>query len=253
MTIYYDPEEGPLEEAEQVFLHYGFDEWSSPLPEEETMTRFAGRWKVAVTVNSNALQLDLNFNDGITTDDNRTQNWHFPIVRTPLGEIVVIDPNPAVAVQPVTITYDPTGRELAISDKVRAHFGWNEWQGVQEVSMDRNTECKWEVTVFGDRIDRRDMTPNCLSGGGGTGFSKTSFTSTEERRIAVINRPLRTCLSRCQNRVDRPNKAAMRVYRNAAIRDARRDLVLDSSEGFFEVVNGILPVSDMNLRCCCGS
>lgn len=46
------------------------------------------------------------------------------------GDVVVVAPNPPVAGQNVTITYDPASRPLAGSATVRAHIGFNNWATV---------------------------------------------------------------------------------------------------------------------------
>ena len=49
---------------------------------------------------------------------------------TPPSTIVTTSPNPPVAGQQVTISYDPTGRPLAGASQVSIHLGYNGWTGV---------------------------------------------------------------------------------------------------------------------------
>ncbi len=66
------------------------------------------------------------------------------------GTVVTIDPNPAFAGQPVTISYDPAGRALASSTGVRAHVGFNDWDSVisPDPAMTWNaTTSRWTLTL----------------------------------------------------------------------------------------------------------
>ncbi len=71
-------------------------------------------------------------------------------VTPPGGSAVVINPDPAVAGQPVTITYDPVGGPLAAAGQVYLHYGFNNWQSVTmpDALMTWNaTEEVWGITV----------------------------------------------------------------------------------------------------------
>ncbi|MFN0012343.1 MAG: hypothetical protein ACKVS8_11950 [Phycisphaerales bacterium] len=46
------------------------------------------------------------------------------------GAVVVVSPDPPVAGQSVTVTYNPAGRNLASANPVRIHHGINVWQSV---------------------------------------------------------------------------------------------------------------------------
>jgi hypothetical protein len=48
----------------------------------------------------------------------------------PGGNVVQIEPNPAVAGQSLAITYSPAGRPLAGASQVYLHYGFNNWQTV---------------------------------------------------------------------------------------------------------------------------
>jgi len=66
------------------------------------------------------------------------------------GDVVTINPDPAVAGEPVTISYDPTGRVLDGAAAVYLHYGFNGWNPV--VSPDpamawNSAEGVWQVTV----------------------------------------------------------------------------------------------------------
>ncbi len=152
VTVWYVSEGRPLEGAAQVNLVYGFDGWASA-PVEVPMIATNGvtgsEWKVTITAAADALQLDVQFNDGLgVDDDNQGQDWHFTVGRPSSGEVVEIDPNPALAGENVTITYDPTGRVLESAESVWVHYGFNDWSPVMpDEQMTGTGDCKWEVTI----------------------------------------------------------------------------------------------------------
>jgi hypothetical protein len=66
------------------------------------------------------------------------------------SNIVTINPNPAQAGQPVTITYDPSGGPLASASQVYLHYGFNDWETVSspDVAMTWNANSeKWDATI----------------------------------------------------------------------------------------------------------
>lgn len=80
--VRYNPSGGPLASAAQVFLHHGFDDWSSVHSPDSAMSYDAqsGEWWVDVAVDSSASQLDAVFHDGSGTwHNNGGQDWHFTV------------------------------------------------------------------------------------------------------------------------------------------------------------------------------
>ncbi|MHC4234067.1 MAG: carbohydrate-binding protein, partial [Planctomycetota bacterium] len=149
VTISYDPTGRPLEAESEIYLHYGYDGWTQTVVPDVLMTEHCGLWEATVSVSTDGLQLDMNFNNGAgTDDDNLGQDWAFEISRPAAGPTVVINPDPAVAGQNVTITYDPLSRPLENASAVTLHYGFNGWNPVMpDEPMTRTLDCKWEVTV----------------------------------------------------------------------------------------------------------
>ncbi|MEM8678926.1 MAG: hypothetical protein AAGF97_06225 [Planctomycetota bacterium] len=82
VTVMYDPSGGPLAGANEVYLHYGFNDWEIPGGTDPLMSWDAAleQWTLAVPVDSNASQFDVVFNDGGGTwDNNQGQDWHFAV------------------------------------------------------------------------------------------------------------------------------------------------------------------------------
>lgn len=68
----------------------------------------------------------------------------------PGGERVIWTPNPAVAGQPVLISYDAEGGPLASATQVKAHIGFNNWQTVlpnDAAMMFNGSSGRWEASV----------------------------------------------------------------------------------------------------------
>jgi hypothetical protein len=83
--ISYNPAGGPLAGASQVYLHYGFNNWSPVVAPDAAMSWNAtdSVWNLSVPVNPQANQLDLVFNNGAGVWDNNTgQDWHFNVTAT---------------------------------------------------------------------------------------------------------------------------------------------------------------------------
>jgi hypothetical protein len=70
---------------------------------------------------------------------------------SPGGDVVAVDPDPAVAGENVTIKYNPTGRPLAGAAQVYLHYGFNHWNPVisPDPAMSWNAaESVWQVAVL---------------------------------------------------------------------------------------------------------
>ena len=79
VTITYDPAGGPLNGTAQVFLHYGFDGWTTVMQDiAMSWDAVAETWALTVPTISTASQLDIVFNDGAGVwDNNNGSDWHF--------------------------------------------------------------------------------------------------------------------------------------------------------------------------------
>ncbi len=76
--ISYAPAGGVLANAEQVFLHYGFNDWQITRPDEAMVyDAETGLYSLAVGIDAAATQLDFVFNNGSGVwDNNGGQDWH---------------------------------------------------------------------------------------------------------------------------------------------------------------------------------
>ncbi|MDK2971137.1 MAG: 1,4-alpha-glucan branching enzyme [Candidatus Sumerlaeota bacterium] len=81
VTITYDATDGPLAAASQVYLHLGWNGWTSVVSPGPAMTAGGAQvWTYTATVPGDALQLDCVFNNGAGTwDNNGNADWHFAV------------------------------------------------------------------------------------------------------------------------------------------------------------------------------
>ncbi len=91
VTITYDAAGGPLSGTSQVFLHYGFDNWGSVLPDVAmNWDPVEELWSYQVSTPGTATQLDAVFNDGGGTwDNNNGGDWHLALGGTTPPDFVM--------------------------------------------------------------------------------------------------------------------------------------------------------------------
>lgn len=128
-TISFENEGGPLASASQVRIHYGFDNWQTVHPADPPMTfnSGTGRWEITLPMPADRSQFDCVFNNGAGTwDNNGGQDWHFTLasIGTPTGH-AFLSPNPAVATQPATLSYEVASGPLSQEATIRAHITYN--------------------------------------------------------------------------------------------------------------------------------
>ena len=82
VTITYNPAGRNLQGSSTVKLHYGFNNWTSVVSPDPTMTysSSAQTWSITVPVATTATKLDLVFNNGASTwDNNGGADWHYDV------------------------------------------------------------------------------------------------------------------------------------------------------------------------------
>jgi hypothetical protein len=133
VTITYTPAGGPLVGADPIYMHYGFNNFNPTInPDVLMTTNGVGGFEVTVPVKSYAEAMDMVFNDsgdgglpGTTTDNNDGFDWHFAVTGT--IPRVALSPNPPVATQPCTITYnaEDTIFDASTTGFRKIHWGIN--------------------------------------------------------------------------------------------------------------------------------
>jgi hypothetical protein len=92
ITIFYDPKGGPLEDAQQILLHWGVNDWKLPevLPPDSGKAEEGravqtplerdpdGIWWVVIPTDAQVRTVDFVFTDGQRWD-NQAGDWHIPI------------------------------------------------------------------------------------------------------------------------------------------------------------------------------
>jgi glucoamylase len=136
LTIYYD---GSLDSQSHIDLHWGYNSWTSP-QDVQMVKRSDGIWQATISVPSGSTQVNMAFNnDNGTWDNNGSLNYNITI------GAVSSSPNPPVAGQSVTITYNGTLASSATS--LTMHWGDNNWSGVTNTTMTKQSNGTWTATV----------------------------------------------------------------------------------------------------------
>ncbi|MCP4594023.1 MAG: DUF5110 domain-containing protein [bacterium] len=89
VTIQYDPTDRVLDGAAQVYLHYGFNDWTPTTSPDPAMSWNAAEsvWEATVDVAMSAYQLDFVFQDGQGTwDNNGGADWHLFVIGGAAGQ-----------------------------------------------------------------------------------------------------------------------------------------------------------------------
>ena len=146
LTIYYD---GSLDNQSYVYLHWGYNNWSTvSSPDVGMIKRSDGFWQATIFVPSNATSINMAFTNGNGTwDNNNTQNYNIT-VGTSSGSCstgaVTATPCP-VHGQQVTIAY--SGSLAASATSITMHWGYNNWNGITDTPMIRQTNGTWTATI----------------------------------------------------------------------------------------------------------
>ena len=106
VTIAFTPAGGPLASAGSVFIHLGWNNWTTVPPDAAmTFNSASNRWEYTANIPATATQLDCVFNNGSGTwDNNGGADWHFAVSNnsdpqlpaTPTGFIATANSNSVV-------------------------------------------------------------------------------------------------------------------------------------------------------------
>ncbi len=152
VTIIYASTNGPLVDATTIDMQVSFDEFATSNGIAMTADPCEDdRWTAELFIESNGLPplLSMRFTGDTGADDNSGQLWEFNIDFAERGEIVAISPDPAVAGDTITLTYDPIGRPLEnAAGGVEALWGFNNFAiGAFQESMTQQSDCTWTLDI----------------------------------------------------------------------------------------------------------
>ncbi len=142
LTIYYH---GSLDSQSQVDVHWGENNWSTVYTDVPMVKRSDGFWQATIPVPVNASQINMAFNNGNGTwDNNNGQNYNISISGAS-SNVVTPLPGTPVAGDTVVLTYDGTLASGATS--LTMHWGYNNWNGVTNTTMTKESNGTWEAVV----------------------------------------------------------------------------------------------------------
>ncbi len=135
VTIRYYPNEGPLQGASTIKIHVGRNGWQDVIAPDPDMVQNGTYWEYTYVMETNTTVIDVVFNNGAGIwDSNGGADWHVNVANCgdepPPPQTVSIHPTEPVGCGPITITYNPSGRNLQGVNPVKVHIGRNGWQDV---------------------------------------------------------------------------------------------------------------------------
>jgi hypothetical protein len=149
VTVTYHAANGPLEGRAPVTMQISFNGGSTWAA--YNMSGGSNVWTYTISAPDNAPSATVYFESGAIVDSRNGQNWTTTIrdCDAPQGPVWTVPFTP-VAGQPVTVYYDPAGRNLASATAVNIHHGYNEntavnWTTPPGVAMTKDGN-RWRFT-----------------------------------------------------------------------------------------------------------
>jgi hypothetical protein len=141
VEIRYYPNTGNLASANPVYLHIGRNGWTETADPRPAMTKVGNYWSYTYNTPTNTASINFVFTTQATGgsgqwDNNSGQDWNVSVANCgssqppPPPQTVSINPTNPVGCGPITVTYNPSGRNLLGTDPVKIHIGRNGWQDV---------------------------------------------------------------------------------------------------------------------------
>jgi hypothetical protein len=132
VMITYHPNDGVLKDAEQIYAHIGFNDWSIMIEPDVAMSKTAANsWQYSIVPPENATQIDMVFNDGGAIWDNRSgEDWSTNVTGCDEGDVPpgIMITNPSQ--ESVTITSRTAAVTLrgTAGDSVTGYLSWTNRQ-----------------------------------------------------------------------------------------------------------------------------
>lgn len=122
ILIRYQPNEGPLQGASQVYIHIGHDDWQDVITNNTAMTPDGYNWEYTYTPDAGIEQINVVFNDGTTWDNHGGLDWNFTVTNCagPIPDGVTIT-NPASHIEVANgkSAFTVQGSAKSIADEIR--------------------------------------------------------------------------------------------------------------------------------------
>ncbi len=149
VEITFDPVDGPLQDATNVVLFVGHNNWQDAA--DVPMTNQNGTWATTVEVEEGTYELNMAFHDGAEEDPvwdaNEGRDWRLEISGcAELPGVATADPPHPHGCVPVVIQYRERDGELAGAENLYLHLGRNGWQHPTDISMTNTANGEWSVT-----------------------------------------------------------------------------------------------------------
>lgn len=194
LTIDYDPGDGPLASAANVYAFIGRNNWS--YPSNVQMTATGATWTLTYAIPDDTYELNLSFTDGADAwDNNGGANWSVPVANCgDLPAEVTLNPVSPQGCIPLQISYEANGGPLMGATELHLYIGRNDWKNILDVTMDSAGGDLWTAThqipddtwqldfVFHDETNRWDN-----NNGGDWHVVVAGCINTEQPQLAITS------------------------------------------------------------------
>jgi len=124
VTITYEPNNGPLRYASQVYIHVGHDNWRDVITPDPAMTADNGTSTYVYVPRPGTEEINCCFNDGSVWDNNGDANWNVAVTGCGPTPFILVGGSPSVSDDPAgqnhaTDAFDlnPYGNSARIRDQ----------------------------------------------------------------------------------------------------------------------------------------
>ena len=126
--------------ATSITMHWGYNNWQGTT--DTAMTKQSnGTWTATVTVPAGTGLNTAFYNQASTWDNNGSANYNIGALDTPVSA----SSDPVVGGKSTTIRYNGTLAGSATS--ITMHWGCNNWQGVTNTAMTKQSDGSWTATI----------------------------------------------------------------------------------------------------------
>jgi subtilisin-like proprotein convertase family protein len=130
--------------ATSLTLHWGYNNWTSVT--NTSMTKQSnGTWTATITVPATATVINTAYeNQSGTWDNNSSANYNLPVGAC-FDLVVSTTSCPTAAGSAITLVY--SGSLASSATSLTLHWGYNNWTGVTNTSMTKQSNGTWTVTI----------------------------------------------------------------------------------------------------------
>jgi hypothetical protein len=145
IKVIYEPNDGPLDGAAQVYIHIGYNTWRGVITPDPAMTLVSGRYEYVYSPPVGAAQVNVAFNNGSNTwDSNNGANYNVSVANcNSTNATVVFQPGAPRDCDTLSVTYNPAGRPISGGSQYYLTVTYNNWATYTNLAMTDNGDGTW--------------------------------------------------------------------------------------------------------------